>query len=191
MTTTWLYGERVRSVARHHVISEQGHDRVVEFWWDLRFLNDRRFTVCCGDTSVLVYVWAFQQDPSPVSDQPKLWIVTSVSAESESEAVRIGARAIAFAAGTVGLVTRLPFQPTGDFRIIRVATVEHGFMADFDGDELRGFTVLLESPDAGVKPIPSWNSPRLLMAYAAFFFDVVVSIFSSRFIASRSLGRCR
>ena len=42
-----------------------------------------------------------------------------------------------------------------------------------------------------VKPIPSWNSPRLLMAYAAFFFDVVVSIFSSRFIASRSLGRCR
>ena len=43
----------------------------------------------------------------------------------------------------------------------------------------------------GVKPISSWNSPRLLMAYAAFFFDVVVSIFSSRFIASRSLGRCR
>ena len=43
----------------------------------------------------------------------------------------------------------------------------------------------------GVKPIPSWNSPRLLMAYAAFFFDVVVSIFSSRFNASRSLGRCR
>ena len=42
-----------------------------------------------------------------------------------------------------------------------------------------------------VKPIPSWNSPRLLMAYAAFFFDVVVSIFSSRFNASRSLGRCR
>ena len=42
-----------------------------------------------------------------------------------------------------------------------------------------------------VKPISSWNSPRLLMAYAAFFFDVVVSIFSSRFIASRSLGRCR
>ena len=32
---------------------------------------------------------------------------------------------------------------------------------------------------------------RLLMAYAAFFFDVVVSIFSSRFNASRSLGRCR
>ena len=29
------------------------------------------------------------------------------------------------------------------------------------------------------------------MAYAAFFFDVVVSIFSSRFNASRSLGRCR
>ena len=45
--------------------------------------------------------------------------------------------------------------------------------------------------DNRVKPIPSWNSPRLLMAYAAFFFDVVVSIFSSRFIASRSLGRCR
>ena len=43
----------------------------------------------------------------------------------------------------------------------------------------------------GVKPIPSWNSPRLLMAYAAFFVDVVVSIFSSRFNASRSLGRCR
>ena len=43
----------------------------------------------------------------------------------------------------------------------------------------------------GVKPIPSWNSPRLLRAYAAFFFDVVVSIFSSRFNASRSLGRCR
>ena len=43
----------------------------------------------------------------------------------------------------------------------------------------------------GVKPIPSWNSPRLLMAYAAFFFDDVVSIFSSRFNASRSLGRCR
>ena len=43
----------------------------------------------------------------------------------------------------------------------------------------------------GVKAIPSWNSPRLLMAYAAFFFDVVVSIFSSRFNASRSLGRCR
>ena len=42
-----------------------------------------------------------------------------------------------------------------------------------------------------VKPIPSWNSPRLLMAYAAFFFDVVVSIFSSRFNASRSVGRCR
>ena len=42
-----------------------------------------------------------------------------------------------------------------------------------------------------VKPIPSWNSPRLLMAYAAFFFDVVVSIFSSRLNASRSLGRCR
>ena len=42
-----------------------------------------------------------------------------------------------------------------------------------------------------VKAIPSWNSPRLLMAYAAFFFDVVVSIFSSRFNASRSLGRCR
>ena len=31
----------------------------------------------------------------------------------------------------------------------------------------------------GVKPIPSWNSPRLLMAYAAFFFDVVVSISSA------------
>ena len=45
--------------------------------------------------------------------------------------------------------------------------------------------------NARVKPISSWNSPRLLMAYAAFFFDVVVSIFSSRFIASRSLGRCR
>ena len=45
--------------------------------------------------------------------------------------------------------------------------------------------------EAGVKPIPSWNSPRLLMAYAAFFFDVVVSIFSSRLNASRSLGRCR
>ena len=29
------------------------------------------------------------------------------------------------------------------------------------------------------------------MAYAAFFVDVVVSIFSSRFNASRSLGRCR
>ena len=43
----------------------------------------------------------------------------------------------------------------------------------------------------GVKPIPSWHSPRLLMAYAAFFFDVVVSIFSSRLNASRSLGRCR
>ena len=51
--------------------------------------------------------------------------------------------------------------------------------------------VLLRSDRHGVKPIPSWNSPRLLMAYAAFFFDVVVSIFSSRFIASRSLGRCR
>ena len=45
--------------------------------------------------------------------------------------------------------------------------------------------------DKRVKPIPSWNSPRLLMAYAAFFFDVVVSIFSSRLNASRSLGRCR
>ena len=43
----------------------------------------------------------------------------------------------------------------------------------------------------GVKPIPSWNSPRLLIAYAALFFAVVVSIFSSRFNASRSLGRCR
>ena len=42
-----------------------------------------------------------------------------------------------------------------------------------------------------VKPIPSWNSPRLLIAYAALFFDGVVSIFSSRFNASRSLGRCR
>ncbi len=42
-----------------------------------------------------------------------------------------------------------------------------------------------------VKAIPSWNSPRLLIAYAALFFDVVVSIFSSRFNASRSLGRCR
>ena len=35
------------------------------------------------------------------------------------------------------------------------------------------------------------TSPRLLIAYAAFFVDVVVSIFSSRFNASRSLGRCR
>ena len=51
--------------------------------------------------------------------------------------------------------------------------------------------VPLQAGDFGVKPIPSWNSPRLLMAYAAFFFDVVVSIFSSRFNASRSLGRCR
>ena len=51
------------------------------------------------------------------------------------------------------------------------------------------FIVLLAIP--GVKPIPSWHSPRLLMAYAAFFFDVVVSIFSSRLNASRSLGRCR
>ena len=42
-----------------------------------------------------------------------------------------------------------------------------------------------------VKPIPSWNSSRLLIAYAAFFFNVVVSIFSCRFNASRSLGRCR
>ena len=42
----------------------------------------------------------------------------------------------------------------------------------------------------GLGGIPSWNSPRL-MAYAAFFFDVVVSIFSSRLNASRSLGRCR
>ena len=45
--------------------------------------------------------------------------------------------------------------------------------------------------DIGVKPIPSWNSSRLLIAYAAFFFNVVVSIFSCRFNASRSLGRCR
>ena len=51
--------------------------------------------------------------------------------------------------------------------------------------------LLPEATPAGVKPIPSWNSPRLLMAYAAFVFDVVVSIFSSRFKASRSLGRCR
>ena len=29
------------------------------------------------------------------------------------------------------------------------------------------------------------------MAYAAFFFDVVVSIFSSRFTAARRVGRCR
>ena len=43
----------------------------------------------------------------------------------------------------------------------------------------------------GVKPIPSWNSPQLLIAYAALFFDGVVSIFSSRFNASRSLGRYR
>ena len=35
------------------------------------------------------------------------------------------------------------------------------------------------------------DSPRLLIAYAAFVFDVVVSIFNSRFNASRSLGRCR
>ena len=41
------------------------------------------------------------------------------------------------------------------------------------------------------KPIPSWNSPQLLIAYAALFFDGVVSIVSSRFNASRSLGRCR
>ena len=47
------------------------------------------------------------------------------------------------------------------------------------------------SPRYGVKPIPSWNSSRLLIAYAAFFFNVVVSIFSCRFNASRSLGRCR
>ena len=51
--------------------------------------------------------------------------------------------------------------------------------------------ILLFPDRPGVKPIPSWNSPRLLMAYAAFFFDVVVSIFSSRLNASRSLGRCR
>ena len=56
---------------------------------------------------------------------------------------------------------------------------------DFDGLRSRAASGLR------VKPISSWNSPRLLMAYAAFFFDVVVSIFSSRFIASRSLGRCR
>ena len=54
-----------------------------------------------------------------------------------------------------------------------------------------GLTVFASTLPRRVKPIPSWNSPRLLMAYAAFFFDVVVSIFSSRFIASRSLGRCR
>ena len=49
----------------------------------------------------------------------------------------------------------------------------------------------LSTEIARVKPIPSWNSPRLLIAYAALFVDGVVSIFSSRFNASRSLGRCR
>ena len=52
-------------------------------------------------------------------------------------------------------------------------------------------TELSRLPIPGVKPIPSWNSSRLLIAYAAFFFNVVVSIFSCRFNASRSLGRCR
>ena len=33
--------------------------------------------------------------------------------------------------------------------------------------------------------------PRLLIAYAAFFFDVVVSIFSSRINAVRSVGKWR
>ena len=37
----------------------------------------------------------------------------------------------------------------------------------------------------GVKPIPSWNSSRLLIAYAAFFFNVVVSIFSVAIRAKR------
>ena len=62
-----------------------------------------------------------------------------------------------------------------------------------DLDVPRGLYTLFLLPreDGGVKPIPSWNSSRLLIAYAAFFFNVVVSIFSCRFNASRSLGRCR
>ena len=39
----------------------------------------------------------------------------------------------------------------------------------------------------GVKPISSWNSPRLLMAYAAFFFDVVGCLRRSLLISSLQL----
>ena len=63
----------------------------------------------------------------------------------------------------------------------REGTKSGGYFLDF----LRIWAIV------GVKPIPSWNSSRLLIAYAAFFFNVVVSIFSCRFNASRSLGRCR
>ena len=69
---------------------------------------------------------------------------------------------------------------------IMVGSQEPGYVTNPDGSIDVYF-----GPSPRVKPIPSWNSPRLLMAYAAFFFDVVVSIFSSRFNASRSLGRCR
>ena len=63
--------------------------------------------------------------------------------------------------------------------------------SEFPTEGMELTRLLVVEDIAGVKPIPSWNSSRLLIAYAAFFFNVVVSIFSCRFNASRSLGRCR
>ena len=83
----------------------------------------------------------------------------------------------------------------GHTAVVTSAQLTAGNMISLDitGGSSHPHTVELSAAEVGqrVKPIPSWNSSRLLIAYAAFFFNVVVSIFSCRFNASRSLGRCR